>query len=81
MTDVTEAPAGPVVLARGRFKLSEAPDGSLVAAAALNLCERCQECGCGEPTEPKVIPGMLVKMLHGKFLKMVTGNGHADQPE
>ena len=74
-TDVE--PQAPAVLAQGRFKLSQAPDGSLIAAAATDICERCRECGCGEQREPKIIPGMVVKMLGGK-LKGLFGGGTDD---
>lgn len=74
-TDVE--PVAPVVLAQGRFKLSEAPDGSLIAAAATGICERCRECGCGEQREPKIIPGMMVRMLGGKLKGLLGGN---DEP-
>lgn len=76
-TEVQEA--GPRVLAHGRFKLSEAPDGSLIAAAATGLCESCRECGCGDQHEPKIIPAMMVKMLGGK-LKGLFGGDNGDGP-
>lgn len=74
MTTEVEQAAEPVVLAHGRFKLTEAPDGSLVAAAATDICDRCRECGCGEQREPKIIPAMMVRMLSGKLRGLFSGD-------
>ena len=73
----------PVVLEYGRYRLFESPDGGWVVARAVETCETCQNCGCGEQAEPIMIPGMVVKMaraqqngggLLGK-LKAVTNRG------
>jgi hypothetical protein len=71
---MSEVQVSPVVLAYGRFKLSEAPDGSLVAAAATDICDRCRDCGCGDQRQPYHVPGMLVKML-GSRLRGLSGDG------
>lgn len=81
MIEITEAPAGPTVLAYGRFKLTEAPDGSLIAAAATDICDRCRECGCGEQREPKIIPAMMVKMLGGKLRGLFGGDNGEPGPD
>lgn len=70
---------GPTVLEFGRYRIFEASDGGWVVARAVNTCERCQGCGCGDQADLIQVPGMIVKMaksqgagLMGK-LKAMTG--------
>lgn len=86
-TEVQESSVEPVVLEYGRYRLFESPDGGWVVARAVETCERCENCGCGEQAEPIMIPGMVVKMaraqqggggLLNKFRAVVSGgNGSA----
>ena len=80
MTDNTTAE--PVTLERGRYRVSEAPDGSWVLARALDTCQSCQSCGCGEAQELVHIPAMFIKMARsqgagmlGKLKGMIPGGG------
>ena len=84
MTEVTEQE--PVLLERGRYALTEMPDGSWVIRRAGPLCESCQACGCGEQDELPRIPKLYVDVLTGKLQmgmkdmvkmlgKQVTGRG------
>ena len=69
-----EAAAIPVVLERGRYALYQSPDGGLVVARAVETCERCSECGCGEQMQPLIAPAMLVKMASsGKMMGKLRG--------
>jgi hypothetical protein len=79
-TEVQQSPAEPVVLEHGRYRLFESPDGGWVVARAVETCETCQNCGCGEQAEPIMIPAMVVKMARAQHnggllgkLKAVTG--------
>lgn len=59
--DETAAPAEPAE--RGRYAIFDQPDGGLLIARAVNLCDRCLDCGCGDQAEPVgPIPGSLVTM-------------------
>lgn len=76
-----EAPAPPV-LEFGRYKVFEAPDGGWVVARAVDTCERCQGCGCGDQAEPIQVPAMVIRMakaqgpgLLGKLKAMRSLNG------
>ena len=58
-----EAAAGqPAVLEYGRYKVFQAPDGGWVVARAVDTCQRCQGCGCGDQAEPIHIPAMVIRM-------------------
>ena len=78
-TEVQETSAEPAVLEYGRYRLFEAPDGGWVVARAVETCETCQNCGCGEQADPIVVPGMVVKMARSggamQKLKAVMGRG------
>jgi hypothetical protein len=39
----------------GRYRLFQT-DGGLILARAVDTCERCQECGCGQQAEPLPLP-------------------------
>ena len=52
----------PIVLEFGRYRLFETPDGGWLLRRAVSICDRCQGCGCGEQSEPVVIPGMIVAL-------------------
>lgn len=73
--------AQPVTLERGRYRVSEAPDGGWVLARAVNTCQSCQSCGCGEAAELVHIPAMVIKMARsqggmlGKLKGMIPGGG------
>jgi hypothetical protein len=78
---MSEVQVSPVVLVYGRFKLSRAPDGSLVAAATTDTCDRCQGCGCGNKQPYYQIPP-LVLAFFGKRLKGLLGDGtNGDSPD
>ena len=64
MTDGNgSAPAIPEPAERGRYAIYMQPDGGLLIARRVELCERCLDCGCGEPADPVwPIPGSLVAM-------------------
>lgn len=53
----------PATVEHGRFRLFEAPDG-LVLARAVNTCDRCQNCGCGEQQEPVPLPDPRRGRMH-----------------
>jgi hypothetical protein len=67
MTETSEtngqAPAAPVVVEQGRYKMFEAP-GGLVLARAVNTCDRCQGCGCGDQAEPLELPDPRKGRMH-----------------
>jgi hypothetical protein len=77
---MTEIQVSPVVLAYGRFKLSEAPDGSLVAGVATDICDRCRDCGCGDKRPPYSVPGMLVKMFSSRLKGLFDDGTNGDGP-
>lgn len=39
----------------GRYRLFQT-EGGLVLARAVDTCERCQGCGCGQQAEPLALP-------------------------
>lgn len=43
------------VVEHGRYRLFQT-DGGLVLARAVNTCERCQGCGCGQQADPLPLP-------------------------
>lgn len=49
-----QAELAPVV-EHGRYRLFQTDTG-LVLARAVDTCERCQECGCGQQAEPLALP-------------------------
>lgn len=49
-----QAEIAPVV-EHGRYRLF-ATDGGLVLARAVDTCERCQACGCGQQADPLPLP-------------------------
>lgn len=56
----------PETVERGRYRVLALPDGGLLVNRAANLCERCENCGCGEPREPLgPVPGMVLQMMDG----------------
>lgn len=76
-------------LERGRYAVHRPEDGSIVIARQTGLCDRCLNCGCGEPGEPLAVPAAAVKMapLMGRFmesggginkLRMILGRGGGD---
>jgi hypothetical protein len=78
----TEAPRPPVIEGPGRYVVFQAPDGGWIVARAVELCDRCQGCGCGEQAEPIQIPSLVISMAsqQGKgkllgMLKAVSGRG------
>jgi hypothetical protein len=73
-------PAEPVTLERGRYRLSQTPDGGMTVARAVELCESCSECGCGQQAELITVPAFMMRMasapgMAGKFRAMM-GGGH-----
>lgn len=71
-----EAAPGPAVLEAGRYKLAQAPDGSLVLGRATGLCGTCASCGCGDQAAPVHVPAMVMKMARGGMLgRMLGGMG------
>lgn len=54
-------PAAPV-LEFGRYRVFEAPDGGWIVARAVDICQACQDCGCGDQADPIAIPAMVIKM-------------------
>lgn len=85
-----EAPAideaAPLLLERGRYALTQMPDGGWVITRARPICERCEACGCGEQQDGIPVPAMFVPFLTGdaqmtpggamKMIKGMMGNGH-----
>jgi hypothetical protein len=77
MTD-QETEAEPVTLERGRYRISQAPDGGWVVARAVGTCEQCQGCGCGTAADLITVPAMVLKMagapgMMGKLRGMLGG--------
>jgi hypothetical protein len=77
MDDVQQA-AEPVTLERGRYRISQAPDGAWKVARAVDLCETCEGCGCGTAADLITVPPMLLKMasapgMMGKLRGMLGG--------
>jgi hypothetical protein len=60
MTDTTEAP--PVLLERGRYAIFETPEGGWAVARAVETCETCRDCGCGEQMAAIQVPAVVIKM-------------------
>jgi len=58
----TEAPVIPEVLEFGRYRVFQTPDGGWLLARAVDTCETCQGCGCGEQADPIQVPAMFVAM-------------------
>jgi len=49
---------------RGRYLAVRTGVHSMVIYRAVNLCERCSECGCGDQQEPiDLSPGGIAKMV------------------
>jgi hypothetical protein len=76
--EIVTAPAEPLTLERGRYRISQAPDGGWVVARAVNTCQTCQECGCGTPADLINVPAMVLKMagapgMMGKLRGMLGG--------
>lgn len=62
-TQAHDAQAPPEPLERGRYAVYGTPDGGLVITRASGICQRCQDCGCGDKQEPiGPIPGSLIAM-------------------
>jgi hypothetical protein len=61
MTAEPEVQAAPEVLEQGRYKVFD-QGGGWVIARAVETCERCQTCGCGEQADPIQVPAMLIAM-------------------
>lgn len=57
---------GPKVLEHGRYRVFEAPDGGWVVARAVDTCETCQACGCGDQAEPIMVPAMVIRMARAQ---------------
>lgn len=71
-----------VIEGPGRYAVYKSPDGSWVIARAVDICDNCRACGCGEQAEPVQIPAMVISlaMQQGKgklmsMLKAVSGRG------
>lgn len=48
---------------RGRYAVYEMPDGGLLIARTSDICETCQNCGCGTQREPLgPVPGGVIEM-------------------
>ena len=47
---------------RGRYAVYMQPDGGIVIARAADICQTCQDCGCGVQAEPLTIPAALASM-------------------
>ena len=54
--------AEPELLEGGRYKVFQDPAGAWVIARAVNTCESCAACGCGEQADPITVPAMLIAM-------------------
>lgn len=65
----------PVIEGPGRYAVYQAPDGGWVVARAGDLCEKCQNCGCGTQADPIQIPAMVIRLAaqqgKGNLLKML----------
>jgi hypothetical protein len=60
---VTEQPSQPDPAERGRYAVYELPDGALLITRAAGICERCQDCGCGEQRDPLgPVPAAVIEM-------------------
>jgi hypothetical protein len=56
-------PAAPVPLEAGRYKVFS-QDNGFVIARAVNTCERCAGCGCGDQQEPlDISPAGVAKLM------------------
>ena len=85
MTAEPQVDTEPQVLEHGRYRVFESPDGSWILARAVDTCERCQGCGCGDQADPIHVPAMVIAMARqgggmGRIkagLKAVTGRGGA----
>ncbi|MDA8319072.1 MAG: hypothetical protein M0030_04550 [Actinomycetota bacterium] len=77
------APVEPVVLEAGRYRVFQTPDGGWAVARAVNTCERCQGCGCGDQADPLMVPGWVIslaregegRMSLSAFRKLMTRRG------
>ena len=61
-----QAPAGPRVLEYGRYRVGEGADGGWMIARAVDTCERCQSCGCGDQAEVINVPAMVIRMARAQ---------------
>lgn len=55
MTEQATAPdtaQAPEPLERGRYAVYGMPDGGLLISRTSGICQRCQDCGCGQRREP-----------------------------
>lgn len=67
LDDQAPEPAeGPKVLEYGRYRVFEAPDGGWVVARAVDTCETCQACGCGDQAEVINVPAMVIRMARAQ---------------
>lgn len=64
--EAAETAEGPTVLEYGRYRVFEAPDGGWVVARAVDTCERCQGCGCGDQAEVINVPAMVIRMARAQ---------------
>lgn len=59
---MTETPDQPDPAERGRYAVYMQPDGGIVIARAADICQSCQDCGCGTQAEPLTIPAALASI-------------------
>lgn len=65
--DEPESHADVTDIERGRYRLVELQDGSWAILRALDTCERCRDCDCGEQAEPARIPSFVVSMVKAQL--------------
>lgn len=77
MSTPSETPSNSpaVIEGPGRYCVYQAPDGGWVVARAVELCETCLHCGCGEQAEPIQVPAMVIQLAmsqgRGKIMGML----------
>ena len=57
----------PELLERGRYAVTQMPDGGWVITRAIGICGSCQTCGCGEPGDPVPVPAMVISLAKSQM--------------
>ncbi len=63
----------PLIEGPGRYVVYALPDGGWTILRAGPICDRCENCGCGEQGEPVNVPGIVVQMAMSQGKQRLMG--------
>lgn len=58
--------APPDVIEQGRYRVYQTPEGGWVIARAVNTCDRCKGCGCGDQADPIHVPPLVIQLARSQ---------------